>query len=268
MPFQEEFQFARRIAEDAAQLIKTIYDTDFQVEHKGINDPVTRADREANTLLVEALRFRYPDDSICAEESDSELSSAAAASGGRTWFVDPLDGTSEFTKKVDEFCVMIGFAIDGKPMLGVVHEPITGRVYCGIVGHGAWKIENGSSQPLIPYQGSTANRLMVSRSRPKVEMRELATRLGINESIPCGSTGIKIARVASGEADAYVQLGPGPKLWDGCAPEAIARAAGLEMTDTLGRSISYQTSELGLNHGIVVANSALAKRIVEQIPVQ
>lgn len=265
MPFQEELQFAQRIAGDAARLIKTIYNTDFQVDHKGVNDPVTRADREANTLIVEALRSRYPGDSICAEESDPEQSSAAAARGGRTWFVDPLDGTSEFTNKVEEFCVMIGLAIDGKPALGVVHEPISGRVYCGIVGHGAWKIQNDSRAPLHPYQGSTANRLMVSRSRPKVKLLELATRLGINESIPCGSTGIKIARVASGEADAYVQLGPGPKLWDGCAPEAIARAAGLEMTDTLGRSIPYRTSELGLNDGIVVANPTIAKNIIAQI---
>jgi 3'(2'), 5'-bisphosphate nucleotidase len=72
--------------------------------------------------------------------------------------------------------------------------------------------------------------------------------------------GLKVAKVVSGEVALYAQLATGPKLWDGCAPEAIARGAGAAMTDAQGRAIRYDTPALGLDAGIVVAHPALAAR--------
>ena len=80
--------------------------------------------------------------------------------------------------------------------------------------------------------------------------------------VPCGSVGLKVSRVATGEADAYVHLGRGPKLWDGCAPEAIARAAGAEVTDARGQLLRYDTPELPLAEGIVVASAPMAARLL------
>lgn len=263
MSLEHELALALQVGHGAARLIAAIYQTDFRIDWKAAGDPVTRADRQANALIVDAIRSTFPDDTICAEESDTEQSQVAAARGGRTWFVDPLDGTREFVNRTNEFCVMIGLAIDGKPVLGVVIEPISERVFCGIVGQGAWEQQASERRPLVPSNETEPTRasLTVSRSHFHHETKVLADRLGIPTLVPCGSTGLKIVRVAMGGADGYVHTGSGPKLWDGCAPEAIARAAGLDITDADGRTISYQTSHLGLDAGMVVANPVLAAKL-------
>jgi 3'(2'), 5'-bisphosphate nucleotidase len=109
-------------------------------------------------------------------------------------------------------------------------------------------------------------RMVVSRSHRDAALESVADALGIADVHPCGSVGLKVALVATGEADLYVHTGAGPKLWDGCAPDAIARAAGAEVTDAFGRPLRYDTARLALDQGIVVAAPplrALAARALE-----
>ena len=96
-----------------------------------------------------------------------------------------------------------------------------------------------------------------SRSHPHPRVTALAEALGVTDLRRRGSVGLKVAAVATGECDLYAHFGRGPKLWDGCAPEAIARGAGALVTDSLGRDIAYDTADLGLDDGLVVAPAAL-----------
>src|SRR3954464_13913430 len=111
-PLAHEVSVALAIARRASALILEIYATPFVVELKGPHDPVTRADREANTLICSALAEAFPDDAIVAEESPPETPEATQAlvRKPRGWFVDPIDGTREFADRNGEFAVMIGLA--------------------------------------------------------------------------------------------------------------------------------------------------------------
>lgn len=257
-----EVDVALAIARRASALILEIYATPFTVEMKGPNDPVTRADREANTLICAALTEAFPGDAIVAEESAPETPEATGAlvRRERVWFVDPIDGTREFADRNGEFAVMIGLAIQGRAALGVVLMPTLGEALVGVVGGEAFREDaSGARRPLRvstvadPRQAT----MLVSRShRPRI-VEPLIARLGIEKTTPCGSVGVKVARIATGEADLYVHGGRGAKLWDGCAPEAILIAAGGRFTDIEGEPINYASSDLGLDNGLVASNGAL-----------
>ncbi len=238
-----------------------VYATEFSVEYKGRNDPVTEADRIANAAIVDALHRVFPDDAVCAEEADVDDSSAAAARGGRCWFVDPLDGTREFVSRNGEFCVMVGLAIDGIARMGVIRAPAWNRTLWGVVGEGAFERGVDGVERAIRVVDPPARvrdaRMVVSRSHVHPDVTAVAERLGIADVRPCGSVGLKAALVATGEADIYLHAGGGAKLWDGCAPEAIARAAGAVVSDRSGAALHYRTAHLALDHGIVIAGPAL-----------
>lgn len=261
--FDRELKVALRTAQAAAKIVAEIYERGFSVTDKGKGEPVTDADRSSNDFIIAALRAAFPDDAICDEEGQTEAASQAAARGGRCWFVDPLDGTREFIARSGEFCVMIGLAMEGRATLGVVCAPVWQRTFVGVIGEQAYELGPDSlRRPLRvswPAEKSTAlARLLLSRLHRNAEVEAAAARLGITTISECGSTGLKLMRVASGESDLYLHTGPGPKLWDGCAPEAIARAAGAVVTDAAFEPLRYDTAHLPLDRGLIVAARPLA----------
>jgi 3'(2'), 5'-bisphosphate nucleotidase len=260
-----ELTVARESAELGATLIADIYARDFAVDWKGVDDPVTTADREANAAIVALLRERFPLDAVCAEESGAEDNRAAIAKGGRVWFVDPVDGTKEFIAKNGEFCVMVGLAIDGEPVLGCVVAPAWRRAIWGSVERGAFESrEGGPARPLRVREPEGSVRMVSSRSRPDPRVQRVAEAVG-GHARPCGSVGLKVALVAACEADLYVLPSGGAKLWDACAPHAIALSAGATVSDARGALIRYADADLVLDHGIVVATPSLHARAIDAL---
>jgi len=260
MPFTREIEVALAAALAAANRVRDLYASGVEVDWKGHDDPVTTADHEANAMIVAALRSAFPEDGICAEESDAGESSEAASRGGRCWFIDPLDGTKDFVQRNGEFCVMVGLAVQGRAALGVVVAPVSGVALVGVPGEGSWSIAPSGARTRLsvrPVASASEARMIGSRSHPHPRVTALAQALGITDLRRRGSVGLKVAAVATGECDLYAHFGRGPKLWDGCAPEAIARGAGALVTDSLGRDIAYDTARLGLDDGLVVAPAAL-----------
>lgn len=260
MPFTREITVALDAARSAADRVRDLYASGVEVAWKGHDDPVTTADHEANAIIVEALRAAFPGDGLCAEESDARESADAAARGGRCWFVDPLDGTKDFVQRNGEFCVMVGLAVRGRAALGVVVVPVSGLAFVGVPGEGAWSIDAAGARSELSVRAVpplAMARMIGSRSHPHPRINALARALGVTDMRARGSVGLKVAAVATGECDLYAHFGRGPKLWDGCAPEAIARGAGALVTDSLGRDIAYDTGHLGLDDGLVVAPASL-----------
>ncbi len=260
--FAREIDVALATARRASALILEIYATPFTVELKGPNDPVTRADREANTLICAALAEAFPGDAIVAEESAPEAPEeiGALVRQERVWFVDPVDGTAEFAARNGEFAVMIGLAIKGRAALGVVLMPTLGEALVGVVGGGAFREDAaGVRRPLRASKKRDPRdaTLVVSRShRPRI-VDPVIERLGITKIVPCGSVGVKVARIAMADADIYVHGGVGAKRWDSCAPEAVLIGAGGRFTDIEGEAIDYASSELRLDNGLVATNGGL-----------
>lgn len=251
------------IASRAAAAIVRVYATDFGVDYKSPNDPVTLADREANGIICDALARAFPGVPVVAEESPPE-SYAGFRDADAAFFVDPLDGTRDFVKRNGEFVVMIGMAEAGRAKYGAIHAPATGRAFAGGGAIGAFEaIAHGTPQAtrrvirVSDARAMTSARLVVSRSRPSAKLLAIARELGIAEVTELGSAGLKALRVASGECELYAHGGVAGSRWDACAPEAITRAAGGVTTDLDGALIDYRGPALENDRGIVVSNGHL-----------
>jgi 3'(2'), 5'-bisphosphate nucleotidase len=247
------------IARDAGRGILRLYESDFRVEYKSPGDPVTDADREANTLICSRLAAEFPGAAIVAEESASELY-AGYRSEPRVFFVDPLDGTREYVAKNGQFVVMIGLLVNDVPSLGVVYQPTTGTLWCGARGVGAWRVDADGSEREIRV-GAVAQpeeaRVTVSRSRRSEHLKNVLKQIGARQVIPMGSAGLKGALVAEGNADAYLSLGVSGKYWDACAMDAIVSAAGGRVSDARGVALDYRSGDLELSHGVLASNPVL-----------
>lgn len=246
---------AVRLAREAGALLMEIYATDFDVDYKGKADPVTEADRRANEHLVRRLREAFPHDGIVAEETEDK---SDAQMRGRCWYVDPLDGTKEFIAKNGEFAVMIGLAVDGAAQLGVVYQPVSDKLYRGVVGESAFLEVGDRTYGLSVSSKSEASELalVVSRSHRSEATGALVERLGIQNEMRSGSVGLKVGLIAERKADLYVHLSKGSSAWDACAPDAILRAAGGRFTDLAGDPFVYGGESLKNERGILACNAA------------
>jgi 3'(2'), 5'-bisphosphate nucleotidase len=218
-------------ARAAGELVMRVYqEDDFGVELKGPNDPVTRADKEANALLLDRIGRAFPGVPIVAEESDPSTFEGFGAAD-RAFFVDPVDGTREFIAKNGEFCVMIGYAEDGRATAGVIVCPALGVDYTGAEGEGAFELKGGEKRRLQVNATPTleAARAAVSRFHRSRSVDEKLATLHCKELVP------------NGEVDLFAHPSRGAmKLWDACAPDAIVRAAGGSFSDATGRPYDYR----------------------------
>jgi len=255
-------------ARAAAAVVMGVYENeDLGAELKGPNDPVTRADREANALLLEILHRELPGIPIVAEESDPSLYRGFEGEKAAL-FVDPVDGTREFIARNGEFCVMIGLAEEGRPTAGVVLCPASFcGVYAGAEGLGAFLIgDDGARAPLqvSPVVALAEARCAVSRFHRSKSVDARLHALGVKELVPVGSSGIKGIMVASSRLEIYAHPSRGAvKLWDACAPDAIVRAAGGVYTDAQGVPFDYRGA-VAQGLGTLAANPTLhaeAKRL-------
>lgn len=255
MNYAHELEQACDFARRAGDTLLRVYETHFGYELKGEVDPVTEADRLANTYLVNALRSAFPTDGVVAEES-ADISDALDKT--RCWYVDPLDGTKEFIKKNGEFSVMVGLAVEGRSVLGVVYQPVTDKLYTGIPGVGAALSAQGDTRSLrVSDVGEAARlRLVTSRSHRSEGVDQIVSALGIEHQAVSGSVGLKVGLIAEQVADLYVHLSDRSCAWDACAPEAILRAAGGCFTDLAGRPFMYGGTDMRSRHGILACNTA------------
>jgi 3'(2'), 5'-bisphosphate nucleotidase len=213
-----------RIAQAAAAVILEVYATDFAVRGKTDASPVTEADERAEAVIVEALRALAPEVPIVAEEAVA--GGATPQVGDWFWLVDPLDGTKEFISRNGEFTVNIALIHRGVPVLGVVQAPALGRLYVGVVGHGAW-LEDASGRRPIRCRAVPAEGLTVVASRSHGDAAALDAFLAGRKVAALANAGssLKLCLVAAGEADLYPRLGRTME-WDIAAGHAVLSAAG------------------------------------------
>jgi 3'(2'), 5'-bisphosphate nucleotidase len=230
---------------------------------KSDTSPVTEADHASNRAIVDGLRAAFPDDAILSEESKD---SPERLSARRVWIVDPLDGTKEFLSRNGEFSVMIGLAMDGEPVLGAVYLPAIDVTYSAARGLGAW-VERGGERTRLERTAPArvGLRLVGSRSHSEPLVDEIREALGVTDVAPCGSVGVKCARIAEDERDLYVHPVPYLKEWDTCAPEAIMREAGCGLVDCLGGPLQYNKPEPTQPHGILACAPGMLNDVLPTV---
>jgi 3'(2'), 5'-bisphosphate nucleotidase len=180
------------------------------------------------------------------------------------WLVDPIDGTRDFIKGSDGFSIMIGLCIAGRPVLGVVHQPTVARTFYASPA-GAFVEHAGARTPLAVSAVADAAlaRLVASASHRSPDIDRVKSTLGIDDEQNIGSVGVKLALIALGLRDLYVNPQPKTKAWDTCAPEAILVGAGGRLTDLFGAAIDYRA--LGHPRGLVASIGIVHDEVVAKI---
>ena len=234
------------LAEDAGRAILEVYSTDFQVQSKEDDSPLTQADLASNRRIVAGLEALTPELPIITEEAglpDFE----ERRDWQRYWLIDPLDGTREFVNRNGEFTVNIALIDGNRPVLGVVHVPVHDKTYVGCEGVGAERRDGDASAAPIRVSATSGNpvRVVGSRSHRGTSLDAYLERLGGYEMVPMGSS-LKFCVVAEGRADLYPRLGPTSE-WDTAAAQAVVEQAGGRVVTLDGKAMTYNAKSDILN---------------------
>jgi len=243
------------LAEDAGRAILEVYSTDFEVQSKSDESPLTTADLASNQRIVAGLRQLTPDLPIISEESGLP-DFDERRQWDCYWLIDPLDGTREFVNRNGEFTVNIALVEKNRPVFGVVHVPVQNKTYVGCEGYGAELRDAG--QPPRPIQVVAESREPVrvvgSRSHRGASLDAYLAALGPHDMVPMGSS-LKFCVIAEGGADLYPRLGPTSE-WDTAAAQAVIEQAGGSVVTLDGKAMKYNTKADILNpHFFVIGAS-------------
>lgn len=243
------------LAEEAGRAILKVYASDFDVQSKDDDSPLTQADLASNRCIVAGLKALTPEIPIISEESGLP-DFKTRSSWDRYWLIDPLDGTKEFVNRNGEFTVNIALIDHQKPVFGVVHVPVQQKTYVGCEGFGAERRDqNGSAESIqVAAASSTPVRVVGSRSHRGASLDAYLKTLGECDMIPMGSS-LKFCVIAEGGADLYPRLGLTSE-WDTAAAQAVVEQAGGQVVTLDGKPMKYNTKDDILNpHFFVVGPS-------------
>ncbi|MBP7149690.1 MAG: 3'(2'),5'-bisphosphate nucleotidase CysQ [Acidobacteria bacterium] len=262
-----ELQVALDLARRAGEEILHFDPLAHPVEEKEHDEgPVTAADRNADRIIRDGLIRAFPNDALLSEETPDDL---ARLTSERLWLVDPLDGTRQYVLGIKEFAVLIGLAVGGRAVLGVIHLPAEDLTWFAAMGEGAFR-QRGDGKPVrVELDPLPADRerlvITLSRSHAGARTRRVAEALGAGHVISSGSVGRKAALVLAGEADVYVSLGNRSRHWDACAPDAVLHEAGGEFRTARGERLAYNTEFTQNRSGLMACRRGLLERVVSAV---
>ena len=193
------------------------------VQVKGVQDVVTLADKAAEQSLRAEVAAVFPHDARLGEEEG-----ITPGWDGRAplWIVDPIDGTANYARRLPLWCISVGLFADGEPVLGVIHNPMTGETHAAARGRGATLdgVPIHASSETSPER-SRIN-LGFSYRRPRaLHVQSIDRLLARNcEYSRLGSGALGMAYVADGRFEGYFE--PHINAWDVCAGIVIVREAG------------------------------------------
>lgn len=249
-----------KIAYDAGKAIMEIYEneSDFGVERKLDDSPVTKADKASNEVICRQLETLGTDWPIMSEEQ-KEIPYDERKNYDYYWLVDPLDGTKEFIKRNGDFTVNIALIHKTKAVLGVVGVPALGEMYWAVKGNGAFMEKAGEIKALkVNLDFELQNRglkVVCSRSHITGPTKAYLDRLNEPVLVPVGSA-LKLMLLAKGEAELYPRLGPTME-WDIAPAQVVLEEAGGSVIDEVtGNPMRYNKENL-LNHYFI----AYAKKV-------
>ncbi|MFZ4834485.1 inositol-1-monophosphatase [Rouxiella sp. Mn2063] len=247
---------AVRAARKAGNLIAKNYETPDAVEatQKGSNDFVTNVDRDAEHLIIDVIRKSYPKHTIISEECGELIGEDQDVQ----WIIDPLDGTTNFVKRLPHFAVSIAVRIKGRTEVAVVYDPMRNELFTATRGQGAqlngYRLRGTSAKDLDGTILATGFPFKVKQHASSY-MKVLGKLF-----IECadfrrtGSAALDLAYVAAGRVDGFFEIGLKP--WDFAGGELLVREAGGVVTDFVGGHNHY------FSGNVVAGNPRVVKGIL------
>jgi myo-inositol-1(or 4)-monophosphatase len=229
-----ELEFSSELARRAGAVLMDRYERLERIDYKSARDVVTEADHESEALIIEAIRARFPEDAILAEESGEHHAVAGEerpTGRGRTWVVDPLDGTVNYANGIPFFCVSIALVFDGSPVVGTIFDPTRDELFTATAG--TTTLLDGRPVRASEKENVTDFVVSMALSGRAAVTRSRNVRKAVRIPRSMGSAALALAYVANGRFDAFIQQG-GLSAWDVAAAGLIAERGGATVSDMDG----------------------------------
>lgn len=238
---------AVQIAREAGALLAQLFKRPQEISYKRTSDLVTEADRRSEALIIERLRSYFPKHAVVSEEGGGQRTDSDYC-----WYVDPLDGTTNFAHGFPVFCVTLGLAYRGEVIAGVVYDPFREEVFTAERGAGAYlnykriyvsKITNLSESLL-----ATGFPPFATNHDLNIQFYFRFTQLshGIRRA---GSAALDLCSVAAGRFEGFWELKLNP--WDKAAGSLLVTEAGGRVTDLAGAPFDLLADEIFASNGFV-----------------
>jgi myo-inositol-1(or 4)-monophosphatase len=238
---------AVEIARESGALLAKLFTQPMEITYKRRSDLVTAADRRSEALIVERLRRHFPEHGIVAEEGGGH-----SAPSEYCWYVDPLDGTTNFAHGFPMFCVTLGLARRGEVIAGVVYDPTRDDLYTAERGGGAYlngrRLQVSRTEKLSEGLVATGFPPFATNHDLNIKFYFRFTELshGIRR---CGSAALDLCSVAAGRFDGFWELKLNP--WDKAAGSLLVTEAGGRMSDIQGRPFDLLGDDVFASNGLI-----------------
>jgi myo-inositol-1(or 4)-monophosphatase len=238
---------AVEIARESGALLANFFERRVPFELKGDFDLVTEADRASEKLVVERLRSHFPTHGIVAEEGGGH-----EGTSDFRWYVDPLDGTTNFAHSFPMFNVTLGLERAGEIIAGVVYDPVRGEMFTAERGSGAWlnnrRMHVSKAARLGDSLASTGFPSRKRHSNINIHFyHQLAMAShGVRRT---GSAALDLAYVSSGRLDVFWEFGLNP--WDMAAGILLVSEAGGRVSDMNGAGHSLTSRHVLADNGLI-----------------
>jgi myo-inositol-1(or 4)-monophosphatase len=229
-----------------------------QLRSKGFRDIVTDADVVAQKIITDGILERFPEHGFLTEEDDSSL----PTTGPVCWVIDPIDGTTNYSRQVPEFSISIAAVNEQQEVLvGVIYDPMRQELFRVVKGQGAWLQDQ---QIFVSRVDSLADSIMMFDWSRQPELREqVLSRLGkvapeVHSLRSIGTAALAQAWVAAGRADGYFNFSL--SAWDVAAGSLLIQEAGGQMSDGWGRPFEWHNT----SQGILATNGRIHSALIKQ----
>lgn len=252
---------AQETAVSAGNLVREKFGQPRRTTNKGFRDLVTDADLAAQRLITNRIQQAFPSHGFLPEEENAAL----PTEGEVIWVIDPVDGTTNYSRQLPVFCVSVAAAIPGEgPVVGVVYDPMRQECFSGARGEGAWL--NGRCLQVSPVTDLSQMIIGLDWSHNKT------TRQSVLDSLPrfahqvqtvraFGSAALALAWVAAGRLDAYLNYNLQP--WDTAAAGLLIHEAGGRLSHLDQSATPLPWSEK--HQSMLGSNGRIHQQLLEQV---
>jgi myo-inositol-1(or 4)-monophosphatase len=253
--FQNEAGTARTLARAAGEVVRQSYARidERDVDEKGHNDYVTVVDHRSQALIVDGLRREFPDDFIVAEETLAPEINRGRDSSPRRWYIDPLDGTTNYIHAYPMFAVTMALEVEGRMEVAVTYAPRTDELFHAVRGGGAFL----DDAPMHVSRVRDESRILLGTGFPfrarhllDVYLESFAHFFNHARGIRrAGSAALDLAYVAAGRLDGFWEVTLSP--WDMAAGILLVEEAGGRVTDFFGGDTFLRSGHVIATNGLL-----------------
>jgi len=248
--FQSSGEFVPAMAEiarEAGVLLMEYFRQHVKIEYKGEADLVTIADRKSEALILERLRARWPSHDVIGEEG-----ARIETGSDYRWYIDPLDGTTNFAHGFPVFCISMALEFKGQRIAGVVYDPTRPELFAAERGSGAFlngeRMHVSKTAKLAECLVATGFPSHKRHKNPNIFFYHQIT-LKTHGVRRAGSAALDLASVAAGRFDGFWEFNLNP--WDTAAGVLLVEEAGGKVTDFHGGEFQLNSRETVATNGIV-----------------